>query len=49
MGAVYRALDRSTGESVALKTLRNTDEQSIERFRREAQVLATLSHPGIVR
>ena len=49
MGAVYRAIDRVGREPVALKTLKTSDEQSMERFLREAQVLAKLSHPGIVR
>jgi tetratricopeptide (TPR) repeat protein len=47
MGTVYRALDRTTGEPVALKVLRGADE--IDRFEREIRVLAGLRHPGIVR
>jgi serine/threonine protein kinase len=49
MGTVYQALDRKTGNLIALKILhsRNTVEQA--RFDQEARVLAELSHPGIVR
>lgn len=49
MGTVYQALDRKTGNLIALKILhsRNTIEQA--RFDQEARVLAELSHPGIVR
>jgi tetratricopeptide (TPR) repeat protein len=46
MGSVHRALDRSTGEIVALKILRDMDAT---RFEREAGSLAELSHPNIVR
>ena len=48
MGRVYRALDRSTGEIVALKML-GAHAQLAERFAREAAVLAEVAHPGIVR
>src|SRR5262245_8797805 len=47
--AVYRARDNTTGEAVALKVLRVGDTLQVERFAREAQVLATLEHPAIVR
>src|SRR5262245_45902666 len=49
MGTVYRALDRETGEPVAIKVLRGCDGQDAVRFRREAVVLAELRHPAIVR
>jgi serine/threonine-protein kinase len=49
MGEVYRAVDRQTGAPVALKILHARNAESIERFAREAQLLAELSHPGIVR
>jgi tetratricopeptide (TPR) repeat protein len=49
MAAVYRALDRFSGEIVALKLLHGDDERDAARFNREAQVLASLHHPGIVR
>lgn len=50
MGTVYRATDRYSGDTVALKLLHEgtggTDET--DRFLREAQLLAELRHPGIV-
>ncbi|MGH7298745.1 MAG: serine/threonine-protein kinase, partial [Polyangiaceae bacterium] len=47
MGRVYRALDRQTGATVAVKVLPGDGDAA--RFAREAQVLAALDHPGIVR
>jgi tetratricopeptide (TPR) repeat protein len=49
MGAVYRALDRVTGEDVALKVLHGCSAQAAALFAREAEVLAALCHPGIVK
>ncbi|HEX2574220.1 MAG TPA: protein kinase [Polyangia bacterium] len=49
MGAVFRALDRLTGEVVALKVLLPRDTTSDDRFLRESEVLARLDHPAIVR
>ncbi|MBL9028837.1 MAG: protein kinase, partial [Myxococcales bacterium] len=50
MGAVYRATDTASGETVALKVLKATVAgRARERFLREARVLAALDHPGIVR
>ena len=50
MAAVYRAVDQTSGESVALKVLLpGADEVARERFRREAQLVSTLQHPNIVR
>ena len=46
MGVVHRGLDRQTGAPVAVKVLRGVEWA--ERFRREAQVLSALRHPGIV-
>lgn len=48
MGSVYRARDRSSGATVALKVLRRP-RAHVGRFVREAQVLSELRHPGIVR
>lgn len=48
MGAVYRGRDRLTGARVAVKLLAGGNERWAERFRREAVVLAGLSHPAIV-
>jgi serine/threonine protein kinase/Tol biopolymer transport system component len=50
MGEVYRARDTKLGREVALKVLPDsftTDPDRVARFRREAQVLAALSHPHI--
>src|SRR5689334_3022119 len=49
MGAVYRALDRHSGEPVALKLLLDHTDAGIARFQIEASLLAELRHPGIVR
>ena len=49
MGAVHRAVDRATGESVAVKVLREVASEHGDRFGREIRVLAQLRHPGIVR
>ncbi len=47
MGVVYRARDHSSGSVVALKILQ--EAATSERFSREAQLLAELRHPAIVR
>jgi eukaryotic-like serine/threonine-protein kinase len=50
MGEVYRARDTKLNRDVALKILpaRFTDDaERMARFRREAQVLASLNHPNI--
>jgi eukaryotic-like serine/threonine-protein kinase len=50
MGEVYRARDSKLNRDVALKILpaRFTDDaERMTRFRREAQVLASLNHPNI--
>jgi Tol biopolymer transport system component len=50
MGEVYRARDTRLGRSVALKILPDTllpDPEQLARFRREAQLLASLNHPHI--
>jgi Tol biopolymer transport system component/tRNA A-37 threonylcarbamoyl transferase component Bud32 len=50
MGEVYRALDSKLKREVAIKVLRlefAADAQRLARFRREAQILASLNHPHI--
>ena len=49
MGVVYKAKDRQTGAVVAVKVLHRGDSDSVARFEREAEILARLAHPGIVR
>ncbi len=51
MAEVYRAHDRLLDRPVALKVLfpeLSVDRAFVERFRREAQAAANLSHPNIV-
>ena len=50
MGAVYLAYDRELAREVALKVLRTPEPDASERARilREARILASLEHPGIV-
>src|SRR6187401_1902720 len=50
MGEVYRARDSKLNRDVAIKLLLPSvaaDPDRIARFRREAQVLASLNHPNI--
>ena len=51
MGQVYQATDTKLKRQVALKILPEAfaqDPDRLARFQREAQVLASLNHPGIV-
>src|SRR5262245_31793621 len=50
MGEVYRARDAKLNRDVALKILPDsfaTDVERLARFKREAQLLASLNHPNI--
>src|SRR5437762_10045783 len=51
MGAVFRATDTRLGRTVAVKVLSRDhgDEETIRRFRNEAQSTARLDHPNIAR
>jgi len=51
MGKVYRAWQRSLERKVAIKFLRKSflsDADAIERFIREARIVAQLRHPNIL-
>lgn len=50
MGQVYKALHPGLQRAVALKVfqVREGDHEFLERFRREARIVARLSHPDIV-
>jgi serine/threonine protein kinase/Tol biopolymer transport system component len=50
MGEVYRARDTKLGRDVAIKVLPDElfeDKETVARFEREAQALASLNHPAI--
>jgi len=50
-GEVYLALDRTLSRNVALKIIRSEwvlDTDARRRFRREAEVIGRLTHPGII-
>src|SRR5580765_4643260 len=50
MGEVYRARDPKLGRDVAIKVVSEqfgSDSERVTRFRREAQLLASLNHPNI--
>jgi hypothetical protein len=49
MGTVYEALQEEPRRAVAIKVMRSgmNSEESLRRFRFEAQLLARLQHPGI--
>src|SRR3954469_12343644 len=48
MGTVYKAIDPSLDRYVAIKVLTQREPKYVERFRREAQVLAKIMHPSII-
>jgi len=48
MGEVYRAHDPELGREVAIKVMLDATPEFLARFRREAQVIARLTHPNVV-
>src|SRR5687768_9993112 len=51
MGAVYEVVHKLLGRKFAMKTLATHlvgDNDALDRFRREAEVIATLHHPNII-
>lgn len=51
MAMVYKAVDRRTGATVALKVLHThfvADKETMGRFKREARIVQQLNHPHIV-
>jgi len=49
MGTVYAAVDRRRGRKVAVKVLRDPEQGSLFRFKREFRAIADLRHPNLVR
>ncbi len=49
LAEVFRAVDRDGGPDVAVKVAVGSSEKHFERIRNEAQVLAALDHPSIIR
>lgn len=49
VGAIYKAVDRATGESIAIKLLHVSDPAQERRFERESASLGRILHPNIVR
>jgi hypothetical protein len=47
MGVVYRAVDNTLGRDVAVKTLTGVSPGHAQRLRREARVMAAVSHPNL--
>ncbi|OEH74097.1 CAM CDPK domain-containing protein [Cyclospora cayetanensis] len=48
-GSVSRAVRRSTGMQRAVKTISKSQVKSIERFRREIDIMKSLDHPNVVK
>lgn len=48
MAVVYRAVHRTSGETVAIKLLETEDPEAASRFDREVRAASKVSHPNIV-
>ncbi len=48
MGAVYRAVDETSGRQVALKTLERNEANLVAFLEREYHTLASLRHPSVI-
>jgi serine/threonine protein kinase len=48
-GVVYSARDRRTGQTIAVKLLRQLDRSAVTRFEREFRLLSGMTHPNLVR
>jgi serine/threonine protein kinase len=49
MGVVYKARATALDRNVAIKMVNHADADTLRRFRREAQSLAQINHPAVVR
>lgn len=49
MGEIWRARDRDTGRTVAVKRIHSLEANAVARFEREARLLAAIDHPAVVR
>ncbi len=49
MADVWRAVDTTTGDAVAVKLVRSSDPGLASRMAQEAKALSSLEHPGLVR
>ena len=49
MAEVHRATDVADGRAYAVKVVRGTEPGLDDRFRREAEALARVDHPGLIR
>jgi hypothetical protein len=49
VGTVFRARDPRSGQLVAVKVIRGYGDADLQRFGREARILAQIQHPGVVR
>lgn len=47
-GVVYEAVDKDTGERLALKTLNHASADALARFKQEFRALAGIVHPNLV-